>query len=226
MTTHNSHESTLPLQALLKKYATEAIETLCKTLDMQHALQDFYQGISLPQDVKESLDHPLYFPWIFFDWTPKEYKDYSLTYPLSLRYLEKHYLSIPPSERRFITSMLTTFFSYYLIQSIQDQQIIVQDLFLNKRYVVWDEIFIKHLKVGSIFYARLATLGTMTVIVGAGPCCIDPAFQAYLIQFKQTMFQRNSDPLTPRRMQEESHELRKLFLLVAQSIHENQIILS
>lgn len=175
---------------------------------MQFAIED-----GLPDDLPEALDQEMLFhqfllPWILFNWIP--FEDFGLekfepTITLSENYLQHYKHKLSSDEKRFITAMNMTFYSYYAVLEVEkDKSLLIKDILLGSTHTVKERAGTHQLKRGDIVFSRILTLNNQSIFIGMAPFTMLPAQHHLLLDFKKWLTEENDDqPLNENALRSE-----------------------
>jgi hypothetical protein len=175
---------------------------------MQLVIEDCF-----PEDLSEFLDYELLFnhfilPWSLFNWLPFDdfgIKNFSPDETLAQNYLRLHRTNLSNEEQRFIEAMNTTYYSFYAVLEVEENNwLLVKDILLKTTHSVKERKGTHFLNRGDIIYSRILTLDEQSIFVGMAPFLIPAMYHNHLINFRKWLIEENGDtPLSPEVLREE-----------------------
>jgi hypothetical protein len=166
--------------------------------DVMHlAMSDCFPD-DLPEEIdQETLFHQFLLPWILFNWIPDEnfgLKQFNPDITIAENYLIIHKTKLSNDERCFIEAMLTTFYSFYAVLEVeQDQLLLVKDILLGTEHHIKERQGTHFLKRGDIVFSRILTFNNQSIFVGMAPFTIPPQHHIALLDFKKWLIEENDD---------------------------------
>ena len=162
------------------------------------AWEEFFCSDWVPDDVTESREFGTTFdPFFVFSFVPDTAGDELPagwpTEPLALHFLHQEVESCPEFHREFIVQACKSRSSFFLVESIEPGRAIdLKDMLTGRRFHVLEQSASRTLRAGDVTFTRVVTAGGASIMIGASPWLIPPAWQLRVIDFR--------DHLRPRRL--------------------------
>lgn len=162
----------------------------------------------MPGELPDSVDDAHFFsqftiPWVLFNWV-SELDDFGIEHfdenlSIAMNYLRAYKNQLNTTEKRFIETMNTTYYSFYsILEVVFEKNLLVKDILLGTTHTIKERQGTHHLKKGDIVFSRILTLDNQSIFVGMAPIIIPVRLQTSLIDFREWLVQENDDmPLTP-----------------------------
>lgn len=134
-------------------------------------------------------------PWSLFNWVSSKrlrINQFNPDLTVSENYLLIHGEKLNKQEKRFITEMNRSFYSFYSVLNVEkDQSLKVKDILLGASHTVKERQATHTLKRGTILFGRLLTLDKQTIFIGLAPVTIPSDFHSELLNFKDWLMKEN-----------------------------------
>ena len=115
------------------------------------------------------------------------------TEPLALHFLHQEVQSCPEFHREFIVQACKSHASFFVVESTEPGRAIdLKDILTGRRFHVLEQSASRTLRAHDVTFTRVATTGGASIMIGASPWIIPPAWQLRVIDFR--------DQLRPRRL--------------------------
>jgi hypothetical protein len=153
-------------------------------------------------DVPENLDNCREFgttfdPFFVFSFVPDsadaDLPDGWPTEPLALHFLHHEVDSCPPFHREFIAQACQSPASFFVVEATAPgRSIDLKDVLTGTRFHVLEQSASRTFQPGDLTYTRVVTAGGASIMIGAAPWIIPPAWHVHIIDLR--------DGLAPRRL--------------------------
>lgn len=191
------------------------------------ALEDFFPE-ELPEKMdKDLLFNALFIPWLLFNWIPYndfDSQNFAADKTIAQNYINNYQNRLTSFEQRFIAQMNTTYYSFYSILDVkQEESLLVKDIMLGAVYTIKERQGTRYLRNGDIVFSRVLTLDNQSVFIGMAPYNISPQYHNNIIDFRQWLIACNDDkPLNANLLREEFDEELINFFFEIMAIAFNQ----
>ena len=170
-------------------------DTLPKCL-VEAAKADFYPD-NLPEFYENELVFLNFFiPWALFNWIPEndfDIADFNPRITLAQNFLTYFGIQLNNKEKRFITAMNKTYYSFYQIVQVElNYQLTVKDLLLDTTHIVKEQQGTHYLKRGDIVFSRILTDNYQSIFIGMAPLSIPSFYVHDIFEFKQTLLKEHA----------------------------------
>lgn len=160
----------------------------------QNCLLEAWDDFTLWEDVPMQ-DHPdfetTFMPWFIFNWSPdnseRDPSEHKLPEaPIAMNYLEEHGSELDDYEKRFIETICSQPYSFFVIKdSVPRESLLIEDILFGGEHRVWERKGSEVLKRGDIIYSRVVDLDGAAVMIGTCPYAFPPRFHHSVIDFRK-----------------------------------------
>lgn len=157
----------------------------------------------MPRALPDSVNDAHFFnqftlPLVLFNWV-SELDDFGIEHfdenmSIAMNYLRTYGNKLNSAEKRFITTMNETYYSFYsVLEVIFEQGLFVKDILLGTTHTIKERAGTHHLKKGDIVFSRILTLDNQSIFIGMAPIVIPVKLQTSFIDFREWLVQENDD---------------------------------
>lgn len=185
------------------------------------AWEEFFLWDAVPDDVDNSREFGTTFdPFFVFSFVPDSAADLPdgwPTEPLALHVLHREVESCPAFHREFIEQACKSHPSFFVVESTAPgRSIDLKDILTGRRFQVLEQSASRTLRAGDLTFTRVVTAGGASIMIGASPWVIPPAWHLPVIEIR--------DQLCPRRLMtvadlaNDQNEIRRFYHQIADAI--------
>lgn len=186
------------------------------------AWEEFFCWDSVPDDVAESREFGTTFdPFFVFSFVPNPTGDDLPaswpTEPLGLHFLHHEVESCPEFQHEFILQACESHPSFLVVESSEPgRSIDLKDILTGRRFHVLEQSASRTLRAGDVTFTRVVTAGGASIMIGASPWIIPPAWHLQVIDFREQLRPRRL--LTVADLIEYDLEIRQFYHHVIQAV--------
>ena len=160
---------------------------------IETALFDF-----LPDGLPKAMDKELLFtnfllPLFIFNWIPDDdfgVNDFISTEPIALNYIRNYPEKLNSVQKKFVETMCTTHYSFYVVlEVIPNQALVVRDILLETAHTIKERQGTHFLNRGDILFSRILTLDNQSIFVGMAPYIVPYRYHNDLIEFRKELME-------------------------------------
>jgi len=157
------------------------------------AWEEFFLWDSVPDNVAESREFGTTFdPFFVFSFVPDSVEDELPpgwpTEPLALHFLHQEVESCPDLHREFIVQACESPPSFFVVESTEPSRAIdIRDILTGRRFHVLEQSASRTLRAGDLTFTRIVTIGGASIMIGASPWVIPPAWHVPIIEFREQL---------------------------------------
>ena len=163
-----------------------------------YAWDDFWFGKKdWPEYLYEGVRNQLFFPWLFFNWKPIDLEEIGIVeieegFSIALQFLQKKGHLLTEYEKKFITQICKTHYSFYVVQeAVPGKSLTLKDIFLKTTITVKELQGSQTLKPGDILFTRILSMDNQSICVGMFPLTIPSKFHTELIDIREALIEEN-----------------------------------
>lgn len=186
------------------------------------AWDEFFLWNSVPDDLADSREFGTTFdPFFVFSFVPDS-ADEDLpagwpTEPVALHFLHEEVESCPDFHREFIEQACKSPASFFVVESAEPARAIdLKDILTGRRFHVLEQSASRALHAGDLTFTCIVTAGGASIMIGASPWIIPPAWHLPIIEFRERLRPRRF--LTRADLLEYEIEIRQSYHQVVQAI--------
>jgi SEC-C motif len=186
------------------------------------AWEEFFCWDSVPDDVAESREFGTTFdPFFVFSFVPDPSGDELPaswpTEPLALHFLHHEVESCPDFQREFILQACESHPSFFVVESSEPgRSIDLKDILTGRGFHVLEQSASRTLRAGDVTFTRVVTAGDASIMIGASPWIIPPAWHLRVIDFREQLRPRRL--LTVADLIEYDLEIREFYHQVIEAV--------
>jgi hypothetical protein len=160
------------------------------------AWEEFFLWDSVPDDVGESREFGTTFdPFFVFSFVPDPAADDLPsgwpTEPLALHVLHQEVESCPDFHREFIVQACASPPSFFVVESTAPgRSIDLRDILTGRRLHVLEQSASGTLRAGDLTFTRVVTAGGASIMIGASPWVIPPAWHLRVLDIREQLHSR------------------------------------
>jgi len=165
---------------------------------LDEAWEEFFLWDAVPDDIDTSREFGTTFdPFFVFSFVP-DATETDLppewpTEPVALHFLHREVESCPDFHREFIEQACRSHPSFFVVESTAPgRSIDLKDILTGRRFHVLEQSASGMLRAGDLTFTRVVTAGGASIMIGAAPWVIPPAWHLPVIELR--------DRLRPRRL--------------------------
>jgi hypothetical protein len=157
------------------------------------AWEEFFLWDSVPDNVAESREFGTTFdPFFVFSFVPDSVEDELPpgwpTEPLALHFLHQEVESCPDLHREFVVQACKCPPSFFVVESTEPSRAIdIRDILTGRRFHVLEQSASRTLRAGDLTFTRIVTIGGASIMIGASPWVIPPAWHVPIIEFREQL---------------------------------------
>jgi hypothetical protein len=186
------------------------------------AWEEFFLWDSAPDDVAESREFGTTFdPFFVCSFVPDPAGDDLPagwpTEPLALHFLHQEVESCPELHREFIVQACKSHPSFFVVESTEPGRAIdLKDILTGRRFHVLEQSASRTLRAGDLTFTRVVTAGGASIMIGASPWVIPPAWHLPVIELREQLRPRRL--LTLDDLLEHDIEIRRFYHQVVHAV--------
>ncbi len=160
---------------------------------LAEAWEEFFCWESVPDDVEESREFGTTFdPFFVFSFIPDPPEEDLPAHwprePLALHFLHQEVESCPEFHREFIMQACKSQPSFFVVESAEPGRAIdLKDILTGRPFHVLEQSASRTLRAGDVTFTRVVTAGGASIMIGASPWIIPPAWQLRVIDFREQL---------------------------------------
>ncbi len=182
---------------------TEAYDRYDKRL-LQASWCVFHDETEFPDPVPLGPeDDTIFLPWMALDfdrsWVARRRDRQGLPErPLVVDHLERHQDALDPLERAYLEAASASPFTFLAVRSVTPgRSLALHDILTGQDYVVLDRNASTTAAPGAILFAKVVTIGRVSILVGVAPYQIPPNWHNAIIEWRERAA-RTQGSLTPQ----------------------------
>ncbi len=200
---------------------TYALEEFGKEF-FEEAWEEFFLWNAVPDAIEDSPELGTTFdPFFVFSFVPDASEDELPpgwpTEPIALHFLHQEVESCPDFHREFIEYACRSHPSFFAVESTAPgRSIDLKDILTGRRFHVLEQSASRTFRQGDLTFTRVVTAGGASIMIGASPWLIPPAWHLPVIELR--------DRLCPRRLMSRADlsnneiEIRQFYHQIAEAI--------
>lgn len=164
----------------------------------------------------ESLLHPMFGPWMFYQWRPDPNEtELSNEVPMNVTpaeaFMDEFSDELTPLEIEDLEENLRRPFSFYdVLECKPGAWVKAQDLLTGERFTVIEKTGSKSMSAGDLVFSKVITIQDISVFDGMAPLIFPPRFKIKLINERKD-FENTDGQITPTSLRECELEMLELF---------------
>lgn len=186
------------------------------------AWEEFFVWDAVPDNVADSREFGTTFdPFFVFSFVPDPAEDGVPdgwpTQPLALHFLHQEVESCPDFHREFIAQACQSPASFFVVEStVPGRAIDLKDVLTGRHFHVLEQSASRTFRTGDLTYTRVVTAGGASIMIGASPWIIPPAWHVRVLDFRQQLRPRRL--LTVDELRDYDIEIREFYHHVIDAI--------
>ena len=191
------------------------------------AWEEFFVWDAVPDNVADSREFGTTFdPFFVFSFVPDPAEDDLPagwpSEPLALHFLHHEVQSCPDFHREFIEQACQSPPSFFVVEStVPGRAIDLKDVLTGRHLQVLEQSASRTLRAGDLTYTRVVTAGGASIMIGASPWVIPPAWHLRVLDFRQQLRPRRL--LTIDELSEYDIEIREFYHHVIDAIQHPRL---
>ena len=179
------------------------------------AWEEFFAGADVPEQVEESREFGTTFdPFFVFSFVPDpahgELPEGWPTEPVALHFLHHEVESCPDSQREFIEQACRSHPSFFVVEAtVPGRSIDLKDVLTGRRFHVLEQSASQTFQSGDLTYTRVVTAGGASIMIGAAPWIIPPAWHVRILEFRDML--RPRGPMPREDLRTHGAEIRRFY---------------